>query len=69
MPPILLPPGGLAGQVLMKASDNDYDVVWVTLSGYTTTLTGGDPTSTPTSIVDGGGTTGTVTSIVDGGTP
>jgi hypothetical protein len=26
-----VPPGGLSGQVLVKLSDNDYDVGWVTL--------------------------------------
>ena len=25
-----IPPGGLTGQVLMKVSDADYDVAWVT---------------------------------------
>lgn len=29
--PPAIPPGGTTGQVLVKLSDNDYDVGWVTL--------------------------------------
>lgn len=28
--PIIIPPGGTTGQVLVKLSDDDYDVGWVT---------------------------------------
>lgn len=42
-----VPPGGAAGQVLAKASGDDYDTVWRTLSGG-----GGGGSGTVTSVND-----------------
>jgi hypothetical protein len=64
-----LPPGGLAGQILAKASNQDYDVVWIDPPGVVLTLDAGTPASIPTSTVDGGGPASTPTSITDGGGP
>lgn len=54
-------PGGLAGQVLVKLSDRDFDTVWVTLSGGAIVLPGTD--------LDGGSapSVGPYTYTVDGG--
>jgi hypothetical protein len=65
-----LPPGGITGQILAKASNADYDVVWIDPPATVLSLSGGSPEETATSTVDGGDPTGSViTSIVDGGTP
>jgi hypothetical protein len=67
--PIAIPAGGIAGQILAKASNADYDLVWITPPGTTLSIVGGNPADIPTDIVSGGGPTGVITSIVDGGSP
>ena len=64
-----IPPGGLPGQVLVKSSANDYDVIWVDWPQGSVVLAGGTPSSTPSSTLEGG--TPILppdTSVLDGGT-
>lgn len=52
----LIPAGGLAGQVLEKNTNADYDVSWQTVSGGSTNLDGGMSNSNygAVSPIDGG---------------
>lgn len=65
----VIPAGGIAGQILAKASNADYDMIWVDPPNSTLSLDGGGVTGPVTSTVSGGSPTATVTSIVDGGNP
>lgn len=64
-----VPPGGTEGQVLAKASNNDYDVEWTSASGTNTTYTLGSTGLTNAASIDLIGSDSTTSSVtLQGGT-
>jgi hypothetical protein len=65
---VQLPGGGLAGQVLIKNTDADFDVSWGYITEFPPILDGGAaPTVAVDSIIDGNSANAAHSNTLDGG--
>lgn len=64
-----IPAGGLQGQVLVKLSNDDYDVGWADATSlFPAIVDGGDAPTAPGTIIDGGNAPPLQENTMDGGT-